>query len=104
MIAALPLVTSALSSVFGPKQALGANATTSAAAGDSFSAVLASMSKDAVGKMKTSEATAIAGIQGKATTQSVVEAVVGAQEALQTALAVRDKTVTAFQEITRMPI
>ncbi len=104
MIAALPLVTSALSSVFGPKQALGANAATSAATGDSFSTVLASFSKDAVDKMKASEAASINGIQGKATTQSVVEAVMGAQESLQTALAVRDKTVTAFQEISRMPI
>ena len=66
--------------------------------------MLASFSKDAVDKINTSEAASIAGIQGKATTQSVVQAVVGAQEALQTALAVRDKTVTAFQEISRMPI
>ena len=105
MIAALPLVTSALSSVFGPKQALGASAaTTAASGGDSFSSVLASFSKDAVDKMKGAESASIAGIQGRATTQSVVSAVMSAQESLSTALAVRDKAVAAFQDITRMPI
>ena len=44
------------------------------------------------------------GIQGRATTQSVVEAVVNAQESLQTALAIRDKVVSAFLDISKMPI
>ena len=93
--------------MFGPKQALGAQGTTAAAtsaAGDSFSAVLASFAKDAVGKMKEAEGASIAGIEGKATTQSVVSSVMGAQESLSTALAVRDKAVAAFQDISRMPI
>ena len=54
--------------------------------------------------MKTSETMSVAGIEGKATTQSVVESVIAAQESLQTALAVRDKAVSAFQEISRMSI
>ena len=49
--------------------------------------------------MQTGESMSIAGIQGKATTQSVVEAVMSAQEKLQTALAVRDKAVAAFQDV-----
>ena len=107
MIAALPLVTSALS-LLGPSQTAGAPSSVGAAAwataGDSFSSMLASFSNDVTNKMKTSEAMSISGIQGKATTQSVVESVVQAQEALQTALAVRDKTVAAFQEVARMAI
>jgi len=103
MIAALPLVTSAISTLLGSGAATATPAVTSAA-GDSFSATLASLSQATVDKLKSSEQMSVAGIQGKATTQSVVEAVMQAQESLQTALAVRDKTVSAFQDITRMSI
>ena len=103
MIAALPLVTSAVSSLFGSDAPNAAKAATATGA-DSFSSLLASFSKDAVSAMQTGESMSIAGIQGKATTQSVVEAVMAAQEKLQTALAVRDKAVSAFTDITRMSI
>ncbi len=103
MIAALPLITSAVGSLFG-SSAPTAAASTTATAGDSFSSLLASFSKDTVGAMQTGESMSIAGIQGKATTQSVVEAVMSAQEKLQTALAVRDKAVAAFTDVTRMSI
>jgi flagellar hook-basal body complex protein FliE len=66
--------------------------------------MLASFSQDTVDKMNTSEQMSISGISGKASTQSVVEAVMQAQESLSTALAVRDKAVAAFQDISRMPI
>jgi flagellar hook-basal body complex protein FliE len=72
--------------------------------GSSFADMVASFSNDTVNKMKTSEQMSVAGIEGKATTQSVVESVMAAQESLQTALAVRDKAVSAFQEISRMSI
>ena len=103
MRAALPLTTSAV----GPRCGAGAPAASpaaTAAAGDGFSSLLASFSKDTVGAMKTGEQMSISGIAGKATTQSVVEAVMSAQEKLQTALAVRDKAVSAFNDITRMSI
>ena len=103
MIAALPLVTSAVSSFLGPSQAA-SSATSAAASGDSFASMLASFSNSTMDKLKTSETMSVAGLQGKATTQSVVEAVMQGQEALQTALALRDKTVSAFQEISRMAI
>lgn len=105
MIAALPLVTSAISSIFGSGQAASATATTQAATtGNSFSSMLSSLTGDTVGKLKTSETMSVAGIEGKASTQSVVEAVMQAQESLQTALAVRDKAVAAFQDLSRMSI
>lgn len=103
MIAALPLITSALSSLLGPQQAAPAQTVASTGA-NSFSSTLASMSKDTVGALNSSESLSIAGMQGNATTQSVVEAVMNAQEKLQTALAIRDKAVAAFQDITRMAI
>ena len=105
MIAALPLVSSALSTVLGSNSLVGAPQTPKVSGnGDTFSSILSTFTKDAVDKMKTSESTSIAGLQGNATTQSVVESVMQAQEALQTALAVRDKTVAAFQDVTRMAI
>ena len=117
MIVALPLVTSAVTSLLGSlAPAAGGQASAAASAlqsvqptataggsGD-FSSVLSQLSTDAVGKLNKAEQVSAAGITGKATTQSVVEAVVAAQEALQTAVAVRDKAVSSFQEVTRMAI
>ena len=109
IVAALPLVTSALSSL---APSLGASATSAAAAattaaaagGSDFGSVMAQVTGDAVKKMKAAEATSISGIEGKASTQDVVQSVMSAQESLQTALAIRDKSVSAFQEISRMAI
>ncbi|GGF47797.1 flagellar hook-basal body complex protein FliE 2 [Azorhizobium oxalatiphilum] len=69
-----------------------------------FSEVLASVSSEAIGTLRKGEATAISGIQGKASVQQVVEAVMSAEQTLQTALAVRDKVVAAYQEVSRMAI
>ncbi len=101
-----PLAVGALSSVLGPAKTASSAAASSSVSGaaDSFTSLLASFSQDTTDKLKGAEAASISGIQGKATTQSVVEAVMNAQEQLQTVLAVRDKAVTAFQDVTRMPI
>ncbi len=108
MIAALPLVSSAITTLLGPAQAVNASAAgtaaTAPASGDGFSTFLASLSKGTVDKMNTAESVSADGLQGKATTQSVVEAVVNAQESLQTALAIRDKAVSAFLDVSKMPI
>ncbi len=105
IVAALPLVGSALSSL-APSlgTAASAAATSAASAGGDFSSVLSQVSGDAVKKMKAAEAASISGIEGKTNAQDVVQSVMSAQESLQTALAVRDKAVSAFQEITRMSI
>ncbi|SDN41737.1 flagellar hook-basal body complex protein FliE [Methylobacterium phyllostachyos] len=68
--------------------------------GDLMSQVAGQM-RDTV---KTGEAAAISGIQGKASAQSVVEAVMSAEQTLQTAVAIRDKVVAAYLEIVRMAI
>ncbi len=106
MISAIPL----LSSVAGSTAADAAQSATKAAVttatngiGD-FGQMLSQVTSDAVTSLKTGEAMAISGLQGKATVQQVVEAVSDAQSSLQTALAVRDKAVSAYQEITRMSI
>jgi len=70
----------------------------------SFSDVMAQVTTSAVDTMKAGEAASIAGIQGKASVQQVVEAVMSAEQTLQTAIAIRDKVVAAYQEIARMAI
>lgn len=69
-----------------------------------FGAVLrAELARD-VATLKTSEATAVAGVAGKADLQSVVEAVTNAELTLSKVTAVRDRVIAAYQEILRMPI
>ena len=75
--------------------------TNGASSGD-FSQVMAKLSNEAVDNVKKAESMSVDGIQGKADVQSVVQAVMTAQESLQTALAIRDKAVAAFQEVSRM--
>ena len=47
---------------------------------------------------------AIKGIQGQAPVQEVVQAVMKAETSLQTALAIRDKAISAYQDLSRMAI
>ena len=74
------------------------------ASGPSFSQVLEQISGDAVNTLRGAEATSIAAMQGQASTLEVVEAIKSAEQALQTATAVRDKVVQAYQEVSRMAI
>ncbi|MBB4040749.1 flagellar hook-basal body complex protein FliE [Microvirga flocculans] len=70
----------------------------------SFTDMMAQMATSAVDTLKAGEAASIAGIQGRASVQQVVEAVMSAEQTLQTAIAIRDKVVAAYQEIARMAI
>ncbi len=54
--------------------------------------------------LRESEATVTAGLAGRADPQAVVEALAATELALQTAVAVRDRVVEAYQEILRMPV
>jgi flagellar hook-basal body complex protein FliE len=74
------------------------------AATPDFSSVLADMAGQTASTVRTGEQMAIKGMQGQAPVQEVVQAVMQAQTSLQTALAIRDKVVSAYQELTRMPI
>ncbi|WP_454916029.1 flagellar hook-basal body complex protein FliE [Xanthobacter sediminis] len=69
-----------------------------------FSSVLARVSSDTVDTVKAGETASIMGINGRASVQQVVEAVMSAEQSLQTAISVRDKVVAAYQEISRMTI
>ena len=69
-----------------------------------FESVLKNIASNAVDTIQKSEMTAIAGIKGQASVQEVVEQVMAAERTLQTTIAVRDKVVAAYQEISRMAI
>jgi flagellar hook-basal body complex protein FliE len=69
-----------------------------------FGDTLASMAADAISTIKAGETTATAGMKGQASLQQVVQAVMLADQTLQTVVAVRDKVVSAYQEISRMQI
>jgi len=77
---------------------------TSTAAPTDFGAMLDQVAADAAGNLKTGEAAAIAGMEGKMPVQQVVQTVLNAQQSLQEALAIRDKLVAAYQEVSRMAI
>ena len=69
-----------------------------------FASVLKQVTSDAIGTLKAGEAASSSAIQGKESTRRVVEALMSAEQALQSAVAVRDKVVQAYQEVVRMSI
>lgn len=75
-----------------------------AAQAPDFATVLARAALSAIDTLKAGEAASIAGIQGKASVQQVAEAVMSAEQTLQSAIAVRDKVVAAYLELSRMQI
>lgn len=81
-----------------------ADAKTYGAAGADFGAALSRAAADAAQSLKTAEAVSIAGMEGRASAQKVVEAVLTAERNLQSAIAIRDKVVNAYLELTRMAI
>jgi flagellar hook-basal body complex protein FliE len=74
------------------------------AAAVSFGDVLQQFASSTVDSLKSGEAAAISGVEGKASVQNVVSAVMQAERDLHTAIALRDKAVAAYQEISRMAI
>lgn len=71
---------------------------------ESFADVMSSMATGMVGNLKNAETTSTDGIMGKASAREVVDAVMTADQTLQTAIAFRDKIVTAYLEVIKMPI
>ncbi|MCH8168654.1 MAG: flagellar hook-basal body complex protein FliE [Proteobacteria bacterium] len=75
-----------------------------AAEGASFADALAAVSGEMAETLRAGEAAAQAALTGQGDVQSVVEALTATELALQTAVAVRDRVVEAYQEVLRMPI
>lgn len=69
-----------------------------------FSQFLAANIADAVDSNRASESVSIQAVSGRAGLQDVVEAVHAAEISLQTVVSLRDRVVSAYQEVMRMPI
>jgi len=69
-----------------------------------FSAALASVSANAVDTLKSAEGLSMKALQGELEVREVVDAVMTAEQTLQTAVAIRDKIVSSYLEISRMAI
>jgi flagellar hook-basal body complex protein FliE len=84
----------------------GTTSTAGAAGGiaQSFESALANAAGDAVGSLDHAQAVSVDALQGNADTREVVDAVMNAQETLSAAIAIRDKIVAAYLDVSRMSI
>ena len=89
-----PFVTSATPGVQKP----------GSASNSDFSSIIGEAIVGIAGQLRQAEATSIAGIKGIASTQDVVEQVMAAEQTLQASIAIRDKIVSAYLEISHMAI
>lgn len=72
--------------------------------GESLGDAFGKLVDGAVGTLQQGESIAVHGLLGAASPLKVVDAVMAAQRTLQAAVAIRDKAVSAYQEISRMTI
>jgi flagellar hook-basal body complex protein FliE len=70
----------------------------------SFGNVLSQLAGSVSNKLEGAEAVSMKSMTGDVPTRDVVNAVMDAEQSLQTAIAIRDKIVQAYLEISRMPI
>lgn len=74
------------------------------AGGVSFSDFLKQKASDSVDTLRKSEEMSAKAVTGEADLVDVVQAVSAAELTLQTVVSVRDRMISAYQEIMRMPI
>ncbi|MBO6636537.1 MAG: flagellar hook-basal body complex protein FliE [Roseitalea sp.] len=85
------------------RQASGAETFQIGGAG-SFGDILRDQIAATVNSVKTADSAAVAGLNGQMDTRAVTDAVMEAERSLQAAVAIRDKIVTAYLDMTRMAI
>lgn len=81
-----------------------AAAQTESSTGADFSALVKAAVSETTGSLKAGEAAASQVAAGEASLVDVVTAVSAAEVSLETAIAVRNRVIEAYQEIMRMPI
>ncbi|WP_421916503.1 flagellar hook-basal body complex protein FliE [Mesorhizobium sp.] len=72
--------------------------------GTSFAEAVSQAATKTVNTLQNAEQVSMQALKGDADTRQVVDAVMSAQQALQTAVAIRDKVVSAYLEVSRMGI
>ena len=70
----------------------------------SFADLIRGVASQALDASKAGEASSIGAVSKSTSVVDVVTAVTNAEIALETAIAVRDRVISAYQEIIRMPI
>ena len=76
-----------------------------ASAATSFAAALGDAATRTIGSLQRAESVSLQALQGKdVQTRDVVDAVMNAEQSLQAAVAIRDKIVSAYLEVSRMAI
>lgn len=70
----------------------------------SFAEALAAAAEQTAATLGNAEAVSLKALQGDVDTREVADAVMSAEQSLQAAIAIRDKVVTAYLEISRMQI
>jgi flagellar hook-basal body complex protein FliE len=93
-----------LSSAFSTKGVTTEGTTPGTATGETFLSALSNVATQASNNLKQAEQTSFDALMGKANTREVVDAVMQAEQSLQSAIAFRDKIVNAYLEITKMQI
>jgi flagellar hook-basal body complex protein FliE len=97
-------ITNAIAAYANAGKIAGAGLAAPDAGGDSFSALLKRAAGDAVGALKEGEAQSLQAVAGKADLTAVTAAVNNAEITLQAVVAVRDRVIQAYQDISKMPI
>jgi flagellar hook-basal body complex protein FliE len=69
-----------------------------------FSKLMSSMATSTVSALRESEAAAIGAVSGQTSAQDAVTKIMEAERKLQQAVAVRDKVISTYTELTRMQI
>lgn len=72
--------------------------------GDSFLGALKEATQKSIDTMRSGETMSAKAVTGEADITDVVQAVTAAELTLQTVVSIRDRMVSAYQEIMRMPI
>jgi flagellar hook-basal body complex protein FliE len=73
-------------------------------AASSFADAVGQAAANSVGTLEQAEQMSVRALKGDADTRQVVDAVMDAQQTLQAAIAIRDKIVSAYLEVSRMSI
>jgi flagellar hook-basal body complex protein FliE len=79
-------------------------AATGSVGGPDFASMIGNAAHSAMQTMHQSEQVTAAGVAGKADTQAVVQALTNAELTMQTVVAVRDKILTAYNDVMHMNI
>ena len=72
--------------------------------GSRFVDMVRTAAQDTIDSTRQAEQLSMEGVAGQASVTEVVTAVADAEATLQTVVAVRDRIISAYQEILRMPI